>query len=44
MTIPESSSANDVQRAVNECLQVAIAGLDTQARAELTALDNIVLP
>ena len=44
MTIPESSSANDVQRAVNECLQVAIAGLDSQARAELATLDNIVLP
>ena len=44
VTIPESSSANDVQRAVNECLQVAIAGLDSQARAELAKLDNIVLP
>ena len=44
VTIPESASANDVQRAVNECLQAAIAGLDTQARAELAKLDNIVLP
>ena len=44
VTIPESSSANDVQRAVNECLQMAIAGLDRQARAELAKLDNIVLP
>lgn len=44
VTIPESSSANDVQRAVNECLQTAIAGLDKQARAELSKLDNIVLP
>ena len=44
VTIPESSSANDVQRAVNECLQAAIAGLDKQARAELARLDNIVLP
>lgn len=44
VTIPESSSANDVQRAVNECLQTAIAGLDSQARAELAKLDNIVLP
>lgn len=44
VTIPESSSANDVQRAVNECLQTAIAGLDKQARVELAKLDNIVLP
>lgn len=44
VTIPESSSANDVQRAVNECLQTAIGGLDSQARAELAKLDNIVLP
>ena len=44
VTIPESSSANDVQRAVNECLQTAIAGFDKQARVELAKLDNIVLP
>lgn len=44
VTIPESSSANDVQRAVNECLQTAIAGLDRRARSELSKLDNIVLP
>ena len=44
VTIPESSSANDVQRAVNECLKIALAGLDMQARAELAKLDGIVLP
>lgn len=44
VTIPESSSANDVQRAVNESLQTALAGLDMQARAELAKLDGIVLP
>ena len=44
VTIPESSSANDVQRAVNECLNRALAGLDTQARTELAKLDNVILP
>lgn len=44
VTIPESSSANDVQRAVNESLQTALAGLDRQARAELATLDGIILP
>lgn len=44
VTIPESSSANDVQRAVNESLQTALAGLDSQARAELSKLDGIILP
>lgn len=44
VTIPESSSANDVQRAVNESLQTALAGLDRQARAELAKLDGIILP
>ena len=44
VTIPESSSANDVQRAVNEAMQMAITGIDKQARAELAKLDNIVLP
>lgn len=44
VTIPESSSANDVQRAVNESLQTALAGLDKQARAELAKLDGIILP
>jgi len=44
VTIPESSSANDVQRAVNEALKVALAGLDGQARKELAKLDGIILP
>jgi len=44
VTIPESSSANDVQRAVNECLSKALAGLDSQARTELAKLDNVILP
>lgn len=44
VTIPESSSANDVQRAVNECLNAALEGLDRQARIELGKLDNIILP
>ena len=44
VTIPESSSANDVQRAVNECLNAALEGLDRQARIELAKPDNIILP
>jgi len=44
VTIPESSSANDVQRAVNECLNAALEGLDRQARIELGKLDNVILP
>ena len=44
VTIPESSSANDVQRAVNDSLKIALAGLDRQARAELAKLDGIILP
>jgi hypothetical protein len=44
VTIPESSSANDVQRAVNECLNKALAGLDNQARIELAKIDNVILP
>ena len=44
VTIPESSSANDVQRAVNECLNAALEGLDRQARIELDKLDNVILP
>ena len=44
VTVPESSSANDVQRAVNECLNRALAELDGQARAELAKLDNVILP
>ena len=44
VTIPESSSANDVQRAVNESVQTALAGLDSQARAELAKLDGVILP
>ena len=44
VTIPESSTANDVQRAVNACLNEALAGLDSQARTELAKLDNVILP
>lgn len=44
VTIPESSSANDVQRAINECLNAAMDGLDRQARIELGKLDNVILP
>jgi hypothetical protein len=44
VTIPESSTANDVQRAVNACLNKALAGLDSQARTELAKLDNVILP
>jgi len=44
VTIPESSSANDVQRAVNDCLNKALAGLDKQARIELAKIDNVILP
>ena len=44
LTIPESSSANDVQRAVNACLNSALAGLDSQARTELAKIDNVILP
>lgn len=44
VTISESSTANDVQRAVNACLNKALAGLDSQARTELAKLDNVVLP
>ena len=44
VTIPESSSANDVQRAVNECLNAALEGLDRQARIELAKLGNVILP
>ena len=44
VTIPESSSANDVQRAVNACLNKALSGLDSQARTELAKLNNVILP
>jgi hypothetical protein len=44
VTIPESSSANDVQRAVNDCLNKALARLDNQARIELAKIDNVILP
>lgn len=44
ITVPESSTANDVQRAINDCLMGAIESLDRQARIEIAKLDGIVLP
>jgi len=44
VTVPESANANDVQAAINECLQAAIVALDVQARAELAKIDSIILP
>ena len=44
VTVPESANANDVQAAINACLQAALMALDAQARAELAKIDNIILP
>ena len=44
VTVPESANANDVQAAINECLQAALVALDAQARAELAKIDSIILP
>lgn len=44
VTVPESANANDVQAAINECLQAAILALDAQARSELAKVDAIILP
>ncbi len=44
VTVPESANANDVQTAINECLQAALVALDAQARAELAKIDSIILP
>ena len=44
VTVPESANANDVQAAINECLQVALVALDAQARAELAKIDSMILP
>ena len=44
VTVPESANANDVQAAINECLQTALMALDAQARAELAKIDSIILP
>ena len=44
VTVPESANANDVQAAINECLQAAILALDAQARSELAKVDSIILP
>jgi hypothetical protein len=43
-TVPESSTANAFDIAVNETLLAALAALDAQARKELAKIDNIVLP
>ena len=43
VTVAESATANDVQAAINDSLQAALAALDLQARAELSKVDNIVL-
>ena len=40
----EVHNANDVQAAINECLQAALVALDAQARAELAKIDSIILP
>ena len=44
VTVPESANANDVQAAINECLQAALVALDVQARTELAKIDGIILP
>jgi len=44
ITVAESSTANDVQRAINGSLMGAIEALDRQARIEIAKLDGIVLP
>jgi BMFP domain-containing protein YqiC len=41
--VAESATANDVQAAINDSLQAALAALDMQARTELAKVDNIVL-
>ena len=43
VTVAESATANDVQAAINDSLQAALAALDLQARAELSKVDNIAL-
>ena len=43
VTVAESATANDVQAAINDSLQAALAALDLQARAEFSQVDNIVL-
>ena len=44
VTIPESSSSNDLQNAIETALMGALASLDRQARAELVEINNIILP
>ena len=44
VTLPESSTANEFDAAVQEALLQAVAALDVHARKELKAIDNILLP
>jgi hypothetical protein len=44
VTIAESASANDVQNAIQQALNGALASLDAQARAELGKINQIILP
>ena len=44
VTIPESSSANDLNVAVQDALLVAVNLLDKQAREEIAKIPNITVP
>ena len=44
VTIPESSSANDLNVAVQDALLVAVNLLDNQAREEIAKIPNITVP
>ena len=44
VTIPESSSANDLNVAVQDALLVAVNLLDKQAREEIAKIPNIIVP
>ena len=44
VTIPESASTIDLQNAMQVVLVGALTSLDQQARAELTQINNIIMP
>ena len=44
VTIAESASTVDLQNAMQKALLGALTSLDQQVRAELTKINNIVLP
>ena len=44
VTIPESASTIDLQNAMQGVLVGALTSLDQQARAELTQINNIIMP